>query len=409
MDSIEEFLNCIEKHSMEIDGILIRQGEETYLEYFREGFNKHTLHRMYSITKSITAMGIYECISMNLISLDSTLKEIFTQRVPNMHPFVEETSIKDLLNMLTPFKQTTYKKNIEDSWLLSYFITPPDHPANTEFNYDSSASYVLGVIIELVTGKEYAKFMYENIRIPRSSKFIKSMDGYTRSESGWIASMMDLDKVSDRLIHKIESKEMDPSFITPTLLSQKKLMSHSLFDGYAAQLWRYKEAVIMWGMAGQYVIYDTKTHLKIIILGNMYHQKEKEIFLQEAIKRLLNTQNLNKKPPIKRTWYREIRDVKNTYTYESKVWSVYINFEKVEIITPDNHFIFNLKSNTPQIIYPFGVEGYVWGEWMDHTTFHLEVLFTKEELGQYTLTIHKANIQSKLIMEYGFKDLNYEK
>ena len=68
--------------------------------------------------------------------------------------------------MATPF-ELTYALSGEGRnvkyWVESFFTETPDKPAGTVFCYDTSASFILNVLVERLTGKPFMDYLYDDL------------------------------------------------------------------------------------------------------------------------------------------------------------------------------------------------------------------------------------------------------
>ena len=142
----EEALDFFDSEGIAIHSLLIAYKDEVIAESYYQPFNRDTLHRMYSVTKSINALGIGILLKKGLLSLDDKLSSIFPEYITEKtDDRVKRTSIRNLLMMKSPFSKTCYKNGVRngnnvstypDDWILSFFTEKADHDENTFFSYD---------------------------------------------------------------------------------------------------------------------------------------------------------------------------------------------------------------------------------------------------------------------------------
>jgi len=197
--NVENFIDKIEKKRINMHSfIMLRHGKIAAEGYFKP-FHKDFLHRMYSTSKTFVSAAIGLLSDEGKISLDDKVIKFFPDKLPKgeIHPYVANATIRDLLMMSTPFQSTTYSVNADD-WAWTFFNTPPNHPAGTIFNYDTSATYILDVIVERVTGMPFLEYMrkglFDHIGFSKNTWCVKAPEGNSWGGSGVMATTRDLAK-----------------------------------------------------------------------------------------------------------------------------------------------------------------------------------------------------------------------
>ena len=71
--------------------------------------------------------------------------------------------ISDMLRMATCHRATTYKTAPCDCWAASFFTVAPTHEPGTLFQYDTSATQVLGVLCERLSGQGLLEFLQNRV------------------------------------------------------------------------------------------------------------------------------------------------------------------------------------------------------------------------------------------------------
>ena len=119
-------------------------------EYFSP-YDPSLLHRMFSITKSFTALAVGGLIAEGKLALTDKIIRFFPEYVPDdPHPFLAEMTIEDMLSMRTCYKSTTYKNDLTSNWVQSFFTTLPDHRPGQIFKYDTSSAHTLAALVKKI-------------------------------------------------------------------------------------------------------------------------------------------------------------------------------------------------------------------------------------------------------------------
>ncbi len=174
-------------------------------------YEKGQMHRMFSITKSFCSMAIGALIAEEKLSLSDRITDFFPEYVPeNADVRLLEMTIGDMLTMRTCHKATTYKVNMKENWVQSFFITPPDHTPGTFFKYDTSSSHVLAALVKKLTGKgvlDYLRPVFLNaIGFSESAYILTDPFGCEMGGSGLVCRPEDLVAVSSFLLDLLGGK-----------------------------------------------------------------------------------------------------------------------------------------------------------------------------------------------------------
>ncbi|HTM21302.1 MAG TPA: serine hydrolase domain-containing protein, partial [Kofleriaceae bacterium] len=130
-----------------------------------------TIYRIGSITKSFTAAAIMKLVADGKVALD----EPITTYLSDYDTHGATITVRNLLNHTSGIKGYT---EIDAFWprsatdfpraeLVEMFSEPPlEFPPGSRWQYSNSGYYLLGMIIEKVTGKRYADVVRERLTAP---------------------------------------------------------------------------------------------------------------------------------------------------------------------------------------------------------------------------------------------------
>ena len=200
-----------------------------------------------SITKQFTAASILQLAEQGKLSLDDKLSKYF----PGF-PKGDSVTIHMLLNHTSGIKSYT---SMSEFWKLAAFPVekdsmvalmsryPYDFSPGTKWDYNNSGYFLLGYIIEKVSGKNYSEYLQQNIlqKAGLKSTMVNRWDtvldkrarGYDKTPTGWrnafyismegpysagamISTVEDLKRWNDALFsHKIISPASLQKMTTP--------------------------------------------------------------------------------------------------------------------------------------------------------------------------------------------------
>ncbi|WP_215695855.1 serine hydrolase domain-containing protein [Clostridium sp. MCC353] len=263
-------LSCLKRlaeQNVPLHSLLLYRKGKVITEAYSFPYEKHSLHRMYSITKSFTSLAVGLLADKGLIGLDDPVIKYFEEYLPQtVHPWLASMTIRDMLEMKTCHEGTTYKKDLTKNWVESFFITEPDHRPGTIFSYDTSSAHTLCALVEKLTGMELLEFLkgecLNEIGFSAESYVKKDPFGVSIGGSGLMATPMDLLKTGILLLRQGEygGRQIYPKwYLEEAVKCQTQTAgSRNCEDerqGYGYQFWQFRHGCFgCYGMGGQFVL-----------------------------------------------------------------------------------------------------------------------------------------------------------
>jgi len=280
--SIKELLEFLDQKEIPMHSLLIMRNDKLIFEKYYAPYKADTLHRMFSISKSITALAIFLLIDKGLVGLDNSITDYFPEYTDkNTHQWIKDTTIRNMLEMRTCHASTTYKVDMKSDWVKSFFTVEPTHKPGTVFHYDTSAAHVLCALVEKITQMPMLDYLKENVfdymDFSSDSYMVKDPFGVSMGGSGLMATPMDFLKI----LYLVERKgtvicnDGQKRNLLPSNLIE--LATSNLNDtvmtapipgeaqGYGMQIWQNeKGGYLLYGMGGQLGISIPDKNLLII-------------------------------------------------------------------------------------------------------------------------------------------------
>ncbi len=268
-ESIVNILCFLQKSPVTLHSLLIMKNDKLIYEKYYAPYDENNLHRMFSISKSFTAMGISLLADKGLVELDRSICDYFPEYVDeNTHPFIRMTTIRNMLQMRSPHASTTYKVCMKTDWVESFFKVTPTHKPGTVFHYDTAAAHVLCALVEKLSGKDLLTFLKDEalhyVDFSKESYMVKDPFGVSMGGSGLMATPMDIMKFlfilykkgtvtcndgKVRTLFNPEFIEETTRNITDTYMTAPVA---SEAQGYGMQIWmNQKGGFTLYGMGGQ--------------------------------------------------------------------------------------------------------------------------------------------------------------
>lgn len=131
-----------------------------------------TVYRIGSVTKQFTAAAIMRLKEQGKLSLDDTLQKFF----PNYPAQGNRVTVRQLLNhtsgirsytSMGPKWQRLMRLDMAPDSMLALFAPEPfDFKPGDEWRYDNSGFFLLGMIIEKLSGKTYGQYLQDEFFTP---------------------------------------------------------------------------------------------------------------------------------------------------------------------------------------------------------------------------------------------------
>ncbi len=266
-EAVCEFLNQLDKANVPMHALLLMHHGELIYEGYYAPYQKNMLHRMFSICKSLNALAVGLLEADGKLSLADKIVDYFPDKVPaNVHPYIAEMTIRDMLMMRSCHASTTYKHNWNLEWVESFFTVPPTHRPGRAFRYDTSASHVLCTLVQRLSGQNMLDFLKDRalrkIGWSEDSYVLLNQFGDLQGGSGLMCTPMDLALLGQLLLQhgNWQGEQLLPKEFVD--MATSNLISTAMtgpttgeLPGYGYQIWQgERNNFVLYGMGGQFAI-----------------------------------------------------------------------------------------------------------------------------------------------------------
>lgn len=259
--AILNFLQRIDAERIGMHGFLLVRGNKIAAEGYWAPWSADRKHRMYSISKSFVSLAIGLMIDEGKLTLDTKVAQYFADKVPqNLHPWLADSTVRDLLMMSTAHSKTSYTRDDAD-WVWTFFNLQPSHPAGTIFAYDTAATVVLTAIVERLSGMPFLDYMrprfLNRIGFSADAWCVRAPEGISWGGSGVICTLRDMAKVALTCMNDGkwgEEQVLPQGYVRAATAKQidNAIRGHS---GYGYQIWRERENGFSFrGMGSQFAL-----------------------------------------------------------------------------------------------------------------------------------------------------------
>lgn len=283
--NIAQFIEVLEQNQFSTHDIILSRGNDIIFEKYWEPFGPDFLHRMYSVSKSFVSVAIGFLEQDGLIGLDDPIIRYFPDEFENQpDENMRNTTIRHMLMMSTAKTNQNWFAARTDDRVRFYFEndTPVSRPSGTIFEYDSTGSFVMGALVERLTGKKLMEYLREKlfrkIGISEEAYCLTSPGGHSWGDSAVLCTARDLWKMARFVLNRGSwngEQILNEDYLTRATTKQIDNNPWQILDanaqGYGYQFWMcYGDAFCFNGMGGQYAI--CVPHKDIILIHNADNQ-----------------------------------------------------------------------------------------------------------------------------------------
>ena len=150
--AIISFLDKVKEYNFELHSLQVVRKGAIVAEAYAAPFNKDSLHRMQSASKTISGTAMLFAIQERLVSLDDKVVDFFRDNLPeNMDEKFERLTVYHLLTMSSGHdKDTFHEMMLTDNWVREFFNIPLAYEPGSVWLYNNGIPHILGCIVEKV-------------------------------------------------------------------------------------------------------------------------------------------------------------------------------------------------------------------------------------------------------------------
>ncbi len=278
-EAIEKYLRILTQGRLAMhDVIIVRDGRMCFEAYWKP-IDSAFMHRLYSCSKSFVSSAIGLLIDQGKLKLSDKCVDFFPDKAPkDMHPYLKEMTIRDLLMMATCYQNGASYKPTDPDWEATFFTAQVSHKAGQVFSYCTTATTMMCMIIKRITGKEFMDVLrpvFDEIGISRDAFCVQTPCGHEWGGSGVCMTARDFTKFADLITHygKHNGQQLLPDWYLRE--ATKKQIDNSTDAtspdaevGYGYQFWPMRRGgFAMRGMGGQFALCLPDRKLTVITNG----------------------------------------------------------------------------------------------------------------------------------------------
>jgi len=208
-EDILEYIKVLEDSRLATHDLLIMRGNDLAFEAYWEPFHKDFQHRMYSVSKSFVSLAVGFAEQDGLLSLDDPMIKHFPEELKDQKDEnLRNQTVRNMLMMSTSKNNQSFFNIKTDDRVKFYFQNDMEETRKPGlmFLYDSPGSFVLGALVERLTGKPFMEYlrekMFDKIGVSKEAYCLKCPGGHSWGDSAVICTPRDLMKVARFVMNK---------------------------------------------------------------------------------------------------------------------------------------------------------------------------------------------------------------
>jgi hypothetical protein len=232
---------------------------------------------MYSTSKTFVSVAIGFCEQDGLLSLDDPISKFFPEYLEREGAARHTSTVRELLSMESTIRGVHWFLPDVTDRVATYFKEQPTKYPNALFDYDSAGSFMLGVIVEKLTGKPFLQYLQDKflreIGFSEDAYCLKAPGGYSWGDSGVLCTARDLWLFARFLLNGgtfngkryLNEKFMRDATTMRICNNDYDFVAHDSF-GYGYQIWGMARGCFStFGMGTQLGFCDPKHDLVFVI------------------------------------------------------------------------------------------------------------------------------------------------
>lgn len=308
-EDIFKMLKAFERKNYSMHSIVMARKGKVFFEQYWSPYNKNSLHRLYSASKSFVSLAIGFLYDEGKVDLNEKIIKFFPEYEDKADDALKEQTICDMLKMSTA--------SIDKHWLglgvtnrtEYYFTRKQNRPSGTLYNYDSTGTYILAIVVEKLSGKNFIDYLKEKLfrKIGVSEEIccLKTPGGHLWADSGVRCTSMDFLKVAQFATNMGEwnGEQLLSREYMLKATSPQAFTAHSGYGGYSSYGYGYQFWITQGGgfsfngMANQFAIcVPEKDFVFVCTADNQFNPSSAEIIFENVFEKIVSNISDGKLP-----------------------------------------------------------------------------------------------------------------
>lgn len=264
--AVRKFINAANESGLQWHGFMLLRHGNVVAEGWWKPFDPEYKHTLYSLSKSFTSTAVGLLVKDGKLSVDDAVISFFPGDLPaTVSDNLKQMKVKHLLTMNTGQGEDTLgrMRDGSDTWVKSFLSVPVDFAPGSHFLYNTGATYMLGAIVNKVSGQDLETFLAPRLFEPlgiTGYDWEKSPQGLSVAGYGLRVRTEDIARFGQMYLQK--GKWKDQQILPETWVNDASSAQTTSnpgdgdwSQGYGYQFWRCKPGFFRGdGAFGQYCI-----------------------------------------------------------------------------------------------------------------------------------------------------------
>ncbi len=253
--NVRRFIEKLEKRGAIMHSVLLFRHGKMFAEHYWAPYNKDSLNRMYSQTKSYVAMAIGLLEEEGKLSLDDKIADYFPEKIDGeISEHLKSLTIKNMLTMTTAGEcRWWFAEGDPDRTHLYFNGRDRARSQGTYWEYDSAGSQVLSALAEKLSGMKLLDYLkskvFNKIGSFKNARILMCPNGDSWGDSALLCTSRDMATGGQLMLNGgvWDGEQLLPAKYvkdaTSPLVSNKISWQWSPFygAGYGYQIWQAPE------------------------------------------------------------------------------------------------------------------------------------------------------------------------
>lgn len=294
--NIKEYIDRLDNSHLSTHNVIIARGDEILFEKYWEPFSPEDTHRMYSVSKSFVSLAVGFALQDGLLGINDKMIDHFPKELADVdNEYLRNQTVRNMLMMSTcnTASKNWFTAGYDDRVYCYFHSIIKYRPSGTTFLYDSSGSFVLGALVERLTGMPFMDYLriklFDKIGVSKSAHCLKCPGGHSWGDSAVLCTPRDLLLVARFVMNKGRwngEQILNEEYINEATanLIDTDVMGVDAYNrfGYGYLFWRtYDNSFFFNGMGNQFAVcVPDKDIIFIYNADNQGHEEAKEIVIR---------------------------------------------------------------------------------------------------------------------------------
>ncbi len=252
---VKEYINQLEKRQIPMHSVAIMKGEDIFCECYWSPYTSQSNHRMYSQTKSFVSIAIGFLIDEGKLSLNDKIVDYFGDKIHTpLDENLKNQTIKDMLTMCTVSGCYQWFASDYGDRADFYFNAErwTSHPSGTIWDYDSSGSQVLSILVERLSKKTLFEYLndklFTHLGTFKGAEILKARGGDSWGDSAMLCTTRDILSFARFVMNygewngkQLLSKEYLKDATSAQVSNRAEQRPTAFHHGYGYQIWRTEQ------------------------------------------------------------------------------------------------------------------------------------------------------------------------